>query len=213
MAAERVYSIQVVVRVSGVPPNNKHLAEIRKAVGAFLWQSQVFKCERNQLYLDLGKGGVCLVDHEAKAKALFQKNVLYGKDGEEKKDLSLLKFGKKDVLGRNTKDWLVEAEELGSSYTLNTVRLLYCYHVDQRRTVPKIEEKLTDLDWENLWNNLSHNFLTSDSRSTLFLLYNDLLLNKDKLYEYKIGRVADNICEICGKKDNNFHRLRECDAS
>lgn len=195
------------------PPNNKHLAEIRKAVGAFLWQSQVFKCERNQLYLDLGKGGVCLVDHEAKAKALFQKNVLYGKDGEEKKDLSLLKFGKKDVLGRNTKDWLVEAEELGSSYTLNTVRLLYCYHVDQRRTVPKIEEKLTDLDWENLWNNLSHNFLTSDSRSTLFLLYNDLLLNKDKLHEYKIGRVADNICEICGKKDNNFHRLRECDAS
>ncbi|KAL1378235.1 hypothetical protein pipiens_015719, partial [Culex pipiens pipiens] len=141
------------------------------------------------------------------------KNVLYGKDGEEKKDLSLLKFGKKDVLGRNTKDWLVEAEELGSSYTLNTVRLLYCYHVDQRRTVPKIEEKLTDLDWENLWNNLSHNFLTSDSRSTLFLLYNDLLLNKDKLYEYKIGRVADNICENCGKKDNNFHRLRECDAS
>ncbi|KAL1400940.1 hypothetical protein pipiens_007022 [Culex pipiens pipiens] len=142
------------------PPNNKHLAEIRKAVGAFLWQSQVFKCERNQLYLDLAKGGVCLVDHEAKAKALFQKNVLYGKDGEEKKDLSLLKFGKKDVLGRNTKEWLVEAEELGSSYTLNTVRLLYCYHVDQRRTVPKIEEKLTDLDWENLWNNLSHNFLT-----------------------------------------------------
>ncbi|KAL1380222.1 hypothetical protein pipiens_001423 [Culex pipiens pipiens] len=147
------------------------------------------------------------------ANRLHAKNVLYGKDGEEKKDLSLLKFGKKDVLGRNTKDWLVEAEELGSSYTLNTVRLLYCYHVDQRRTVPKIEEKLTDLDWENLWNNLSHNFLTSDSRSTLFLLYNDLLLNKDKLYEYKIGRVADNICEICGKKDNNFHRLRECDAS
>ncbi|KAL9695180.1 hypothetical protein quinque_014465 [Culex quinquefasciatus] len=139
------------------------------------------------------------VDHEAKAKALFQKNVLYGKDGEETKDLSLLKFGKKDVLGRNTKDWLVEAEELGSSYTLNT--LMSAVEQDDLQTVQELLTAGADVNFVNTTHKNETPLHVAVTASNAGLV--KLLLAKGANTE---ARNVDNkkpmdLCSILGEKE------------
>ena len=62
------------------PPLNRHIAEIKKICGNFIWHGLIFRVERNQLYLDYLKGGLRLIDPEAKMKALFIKNLLYNEN-------------------------------------------------------------------------------------------------------------------------------------
>lgn len=193
------------------PPDNVHIAKLRKIAGQFIWGSrQIFKVERKQLYLDYEQGGIKLVDPEAKAKALFIKTVLYGTGKDQIEDTTLLNFSKKQALSRNTREWLDLALSLKPNPTSTSVQTLYRHFVNENRTTPKVEQHFPAVDWHQLWENLGHGFLSSESRSQMFLLYNDLVVSKEKLFKYNIGRLTDDLCEWCGVPESNEHKIKHC---
>lgn len=82
--------------------------------------------------------------------------------------------------------------------------------MDERKICPKIENVFPNVMWENIWENLSHGFIPSDCKSQMFLLYSDLIISKDKLMKYNIGRLSTNICEYCQIVESNKHILTQC---
>lgn len=193
------------------PPDNVHIAKLRKIAGQFIWgPRQIFKTERKQLYLDYEQGGIKLVDPEAKAKALFIKTILYGTGNNQVEDTTLLNFSKKQALSRNTREWLELAVSLKPNPMSTSVQTLYRHFINENRTTPKVEERFPALNWNQLWENLGQSFLSSECRSQMFLLYNDLVISKEKLVKYNIGRLQDDLCEWCGVPESNEHKIKHC---
>lgn len=194
-----------------IPPSNQHLAQIKSACGKFIWTSFIFKLNRNQLYMDYRKGGLRLVDPEAKTKALFLKNVFhnYDKNGRNMEECYLLKDSINGKLSRNAREWLREGMLLNENLNLQTTHLLYEYLIDRNRQLPAIETKM-QLDWENVWENVSSNFLPLNERAYLYIFINDLVPNKEKLKAYNIGHINATVCEKCSLSDTNEHRIKQC---
>lgn len=192
------------------PPLNRHIAEIRKVCGNFIWNGFIFRVERNQLYLDYLKRGMKLIDPEAKVKALFIKNLLYNvdNDGNFIQENFLLEFRIPQRLTKNAREWISIAKDVHSRFQLNSTKLLYDYFVELNKCVPKIETKI-DSDWTIVWENINHNFLTMNDRSKLFCFVNNLIPTGDKLSAYNI-RKTPQLCAKCGVADNMGHRLKKC---
>lgn len=192
------------------PPLSRHIAEIRKLCGNFIWNGMIFRVERNQLYLDYFKGGLKLVDPEAKMKALFIKNLLYneGTDGDFIKESYLLEFRIPQRLTKNAREWISIATEIESRFQLTSTKLLYDYFVDRNNCVPKIEEQI-DIDWLTLWENLNQSFISLGDRSKLFCFANNLIATGEKLAAYNVRRTA-RFCDSCGGVDDVYHRLKVC---
>lgn len=180
-------------------------------VGQFLWGNNIFKADRNQLYLRCEDGGIGLVDVESKCKALFIRNILYDTYGNANRDEEyLLTLDCLSKLSRNEKEWVTEAKYLKDNFDLTTVKLLYWYFIDKRNTVPKIEQTFPLVQWENVWENINSNFLPMEDKSQLYLFVNDLIPNREKLFRYGIGRLQNSNCEVCLLPDDNKHRIMGC---
>lgn len=193
------------------PPRNYHLSKIKSMVGNFLWRGAVFRVSREQLYLDNDKGGLRLVDPESKCKALFVKSLLSNStdDGAGEEEY-LLQYGNKGQLTRNGKEWVEMAQNIRGNNWSQTSSLLYNYFINRLEIQPKPEKDHPEIDWITLWKNLSWNFLCSEDKTNIYLLYNDVIPNKEKLEAFGIGRLPSIVCEYCGVPDNNFHRVVEC---
>lgn len=84
-----------------IPPNNKHVAEIKMITGQFSWSHHTMvRVNRDQLYLDRAQGGLELIDPESQCQSLFIRNLLY--KNEKKRNHPLVKSSFKDVTN-NTK--------------------------------------------------------------------------------------------------------------
>lgn len=180
--------------------------------GKFLWHSFIFRVERNQTYLEYSKGGLKLVDPEAKIKALFLRNILYDPDGGdtilEEKYLLESRNSLTQRLTKNAREWIIEGKGLKEQYDYNCTRLLYNYFVSVNNCRPKVEQKI-DTNWPEIWENINMNFISTDIRSIVFSFANDLIANGKKLSTYNIRRSSES-CRRCGLLDTNFHRLKEC---
>lgn len=170
----------------------------------------MFKVERNQLYLDFEQGGIKLVDVESKAKSLFIKNIINVEDEQENEDPVLLHHPKIQSLGRNTKEWIQLALRVKENSALVSVKAIYRFFVDEKKIRPRVENVFPNINWEIIWENLSYSFIPSDCKSQMFLLYNDLIISKDKLVKYNIGRLTSNVCDYCPRTESNRHILKEC---
>lgn len=194
-----------------LPPSNAQLGQIKSACGKFIWSSFVFKVERNQLYLDYTKGGLRLVDPEAKAKALFLKNIFYNydEDGNIVEEKYLIDCNFIHKLTRNAREWLQEGLILKNNFTLKTTKLLYAFFIDKHGHKPKIESKM-NRNWENIWENINSRFINFQDRARMYALVNDIIPNKEKLQAYGIGHVISTCCEKCNLPDSNDHRIKKC---
>lgn len=148
---------------------------------------------------------------ESKCKALFIKNILYDRDGATNPEENyLLTLNCLSMLTRNAKEWIMEAKHLKESFDLTSVKLLYWYFIDKRNFVPKVEEKFPQIEWENVWENINSCYISLEDKSRLYYFVNDLIPNKEKLFNYGIGRLQNPNCETCLRVDNNTHRIMEC---
>lgn len=176
----------------------------------FLWNGYIFKVEHNQLYQDYLKGGLQLVDPEAKMKALFLKNVFFNPDGNgdfvEEKFLTELRT--QERLTKNAREWIQEEIQVKDSYNHNTTKRLYDYFVNLKNVTPKIEQKVNS-NWPVIWENIHRSFITTEDRSALFCFVNDIIANGQKLSTYNI-RSSPGTCKRCGSLDTNLHRLKQC---
>lgn len=207
-----VYILSKIWYVAQVfPPSNSHLAQIKSASGKFIWNGNIFKVNRNQLYLDYLKGGLNLVDPEAKTKALFIKNILYNVDfnGNFADENYLLSLNNSQKLTRNARDFLSLCQTLKEDTELTSTKLLYNHFISANSQLPKIEHVI-DADWAVIWENIHQSFLNMEDRSKMFVFVNDLVPNREKLKAYNIGNLVSTNCEKCGLVDSNTHRLKEC---
>lgn len=192
------------------PPKNIHLAKIKSTVSMFVWHNNVFKVDRKQLYLPFEKGGLGLQDPEAKCKALFLKSFVCNHDADN--EYYLLNLKQQSRLTRNAREWLEEGRFVVHNYNIGTCKMLYTYFLEKDNYQPKVESIFPEIDWENIWNNISSSFLHSEDRSKMFELVNDLVPNKKKLVDYGIRRMSD-VCDECQEVDTNEHRLKTCPKS
>lgn len=194
------------------PPLNKHIAQLKSICGKFLWNGFIFKIERNQMYLDYMKGGLNLIDPEAKIKALFLRNILYNPDGGdttvEEKYLLEMREAQTQRLTKNAREWIQEGKMLKERFNYNSTRHLYNYFVSLKNCTPKVEQNI-NINWAGIWENINMRFISTDIRSMVFCFVNDIITNGKKLSAYNI-RSSQGNCRRCGIADSNFHRLKEC---
>lgn len=93
---------------------------------------------------------------------------------------------------------------------MDSGKRVYSYFVNERKTRPRVEYIFPNIIWENILENLSHGFIPSECKSQMFLLYNDLVITKDKLVKYNIGRLSNNLCDYCPTSESNKHILKDC---
>lgn len=189
-----------------ITPSNLQIAKIKRISGIFIWKSQFFKVNRNQLYLDYCKGGLKLIDPENQCKSLFIRGLII-RSG-ERYDHYLLTTNNISFLSLNAKKWIDYAKGLDNNQCYNN-RELYWSFLNASVIKPSIEEKYPNFWWECIWENISKNFLSTYARSMLYLIFNDVIPNKVKMYNYT-DRVDNDRCNICNKPDTNFHRIKEC---
>lgn len=77
----------------------------------------------------------------------------------------------------------------------------------------KITNKFPDMPWEIIWENISAKFVSSQARSVLFEVFNDVYPNRIKMFNHNFANVSNCLCEICDKHDSNIHRIKECKNS
>ncbi len=197
-----------------IPPENLMLAKLRKTIGKFIWNGLLYKINRCQLFLSPKKGGLSLIDIEMKAKALFIKNILYKIEDNivvPNIDFLLLETSIRGLLTRNMREWLTDSEDLQNG-NLTSVKMLYFHFLDLRNHKPRVETEYPNIDWTQIWKNLSSSFLPTDWRAAVYLLVNDAVPNAARMRRHRISLDCP-LCRVCGHNDDNIHRLRLCDGS
>jgi Reverse transcriptase (RNA-dependent DNA polymerase) len=197
-----------------IPPENLILAKLRKTIGKFIWNGLLYKINRCQLFMSPKKGGLSLIDIEMKAKALFIKNILYKVEDDTvvpNSDFLLLETTIWGLLTRNMREWLTEAEDLQNG-NLTSVKMLYFHFLDLRNHKPRVETEYPNIEWAQIWKNLSHSFLPTDWRANVYMLVNDAVPNAARLRRHRISMDCP-VCRVCGNTDDNIHRLRLCAGS
>lgn len=191
-----------------IPPSNVHLAQIKKTTGYFLWGNhRIFKIERSQLYLHLLKGGLNLIDPETQCKSLFVRGLLFKNNTVY--NHYLMSTDNLKGLSLNTQRFIQKAKEIKNQPHLVTNKQMYDYMIDKLNIEVKVEKKYPQIQWEQVWENINQNFLTLSSRSTLYEIFNDIIPNKIKLFN-NISNTENYLCDVCGKPDNNIHRIINC---
>lgn len=195
------------------PPNNKHIAEIRKICFKFLWQGYFYSVAKIELYLPIYKGGLGLEDVESKTKSLFIKNLLFAKNASPSVDEYMIAQNHNRHLTRNAREWICLSIELKPRKVLNTSKLFYNYFIDQLNIKPRMQTELPNLDWETIFENLDKKFISSNAKTYLFSVLNELIPTRSKMYRHKIAGIDSPICLLCGNLDSITHRIKSCGSS
>jgi exonuclease III len=196
-----------------IPPGNAHIAQMKTAIGNFLWAGYLYRVHRTQLWLPRKKGGLALISIEDKTKALFLKNLMLKKtDGTTIYEPDFL-FNERQqlILSRNMREWA----ELSTEYdtrTLVTTKLIYNEMLRRKEIVPHIEQKVPEINWENVWRNISLNHLPTDWASAAYQVLNDIIPSGQKLFRHRIS-ADPPVCRTCGLLDSTDHRVKYCHGS
>lgn len=194
------------------PAENKQIAQIPRICKQFIFNSFIFKVQLQQLYLNVEYGGLSLIDVESKMKALFIKNLVF-MQGDQPVDNFMMEQKSNKQVTRNTREWIILAEEKKEYPRSNTCILIYRSLIQELNITPKIEQELPNLEWEIIWENVHQNFLSTNGKNSLFMTLNDIVPCKDKLFRHAIRGTSTNLCEYCGVVDSSKHRIKECKTS
>lgn len=192
------------------PPNNCHIAQIKTFCRNFIFKGVgIFKVCLNQLYLNVEKGGLALIDAESKMKSLFIKNILQ-RDQSSRRDDFMIMQEHSSTVTRNTREWIrmgLDIENLGMDLTCKRI---YTFLLDKQNIAPNIVKKYPNKSWDICWKNLNSNFISSEEKHFLFLFLNETIATKCKLFDKKISGTVNNLCEFCGGIDTLEHRIKLC---
>jgi hypothetical protein len=105
-------------------------------------------------------------------------------------------------LSRNVQEAFTSAEE-SLTRDLSSTKLIYLTLLERQGVTNYTETKYTQINFNQIWTNLSANYLPSDWRATTYLVVNDVIPNSQKL---RAHRIADGnvFCSRC------VHRLKKC---
>jgi hypothetical protein len=196
-----------------IPPGNKYIAQLRTAVGNFLWAGHLYRIDRRKLWLPKKDGGLALISIEDKVKALFLKNLMLRKsDGLSMYQPDFLYTERHTLtLPRNFREW-AELSTQFNTRLLTTTKLIYTEMQQRKNIVPKIEEKLPAARWTNIWRNLASNILPTDWSSSAYLVIFDVIPSGQKLHRHRIVTDPPQ-CSTCGMLDSTDHRVKYCNGS
>lgn len=196
------------------PPENKHICILRSLSGKFIWKGLFYKVERKELYLSVLKGGLALIDIESKCKALFMKNILFaGNNDIVNIDKFMFEQKTTKYITRNTREWLNEAEQFLNETHLNTCKKIYDAILFRMKITIKKMIELPNKNWLNLFENTNKNFLSSSTKSTLFMILRDIIPCNAKMFRHGVRGVTSPNCEDCGVPDTVEHRIKNCYSS
>uniref|UniRef100_A0A1W7R675 Putative tx1-3 aae n=1 Tax=Aedes albopictus TaxID=7160 RepID=A0A1W7R675_AEDAL len=194
-----------------IPPENKHIAQLRKKCGDFIWKGFFYKVERKELYAPIYKGGLSLTCVESKTKALFIKNILLsGQNGEI--DNFMIQQAMNKNLTLNTREWIKLSVTL-EEQNLKSSKQIYDYLILKQNIKIKQQEKNQNFQWETFYENFNQNFICSESKSTLFCVFRDIIPCNSKLYKHRVRGIDSPTCDSCGRIDTVDHRIKICSGS
>lgn len=195
------------------PPNNSHLAEIKTVSRNFIFKGiGIFRVCLNQLYLDVERGGLNVIDIDSKTKSMFIKNILKGNQNGGK-DNFMLRQEYNQSISRNARDLIRTAHDTEQCIDVTTCKTIYNFFISQQNIIPRITLKFPNKPWEILWQNLNQKFLSSDVKHFIFLVINDIIPSKEKLCDKRIQGNSDKTCNSCGRIDTIEHRFKTCGSS
>jgi Reverse transcriptase (RNA-dependent DNA polymerase) len=196
-----------------IPPGNPHIAQMKTALGNFLWAGHLYRVERKQLWLPRREGGLALVSIEDKMKALYLKNLMLKRvDGVLTFAPDFLHIERQSLnLPRNMKEWAGLSIEYDTQILCST-KLIYNEMLNRKRIVPKIQQKLPTINWKNVWSNLSLSHLPTDWIAVVYQVVNDIIPSGQKLFKHRIT-MDPPICSVCGLIDSTDHRVKYCFGS
>ena len=73
----------------------------------------------------------------------------------------------------------------------------------------KIEYKFADVEWSRVWRRLQSPMLEAGAREIFFLLINNIIANRDRLFS-KFRMVPSPNCVLCNVLHDNVHVFCEC---
>lgn len=111
------------------------------------------------------------------------------------------------------RQWIEVARLCKNDSLLDSSKAFYKHFLNQENFIPKVKVDFPQFQWTTIWKKLNFNFIGSDEKPMLFAFLNNLIPNKEKLMAYNIGRLSNNLCDICNGIDNNGHRIMECPQS
>jgi exonuclease III len=186
-----------------VPPENKHIAKIKQVLGRFLWAGSLYKIERNQLCMKIENGGLALVNIEAKTKALFAKTLVRNSDNFLSQGVGHINFS------RNMREWTTYAGTIVNVNSVST-KSLYSDLMQGLNNKPRVETKFPEIDWELTWRKFKLSHIPTDWKMSMYLILNDTISNNHRMFQHNIGGVQSPDCSVCGRRDTNAHRIKDC---
>jgi exonuclease III len=192
------------------PPNNVHIAKLKSAIGNFLWAGHLYRVGRPQLWLPRCRGGLALASIESKMKALFLKNLTLEKiDGIPTQRVDFLLQNRQNLnLTRNMREWMQLTEEFDTT-RLVTTKMIYNEMIERSNPKPRIEEKIPQAEWRQIWANCALKHIPTEWASAMFLVLNDCVPNGVKMRRHGIT-TEQPLCDLCGLLDDTNHRIKSC---
>ena len=203
------------------PPRKMDTQQVEKYIGYFIWKDFPYRVARQQLRLPLNKGGLNLVDVEAKCHTLMMKhcdNLIVGSNQDE------FEVALNNHLLINTAPQLqnfpayirpvfVKREQLLTTNgfsSLPPTRTLYKMLIEMNNITPHIVSSRPTIDWYKTWTNIHRSPMSSEWRSSLYLIINDAIGYGEKLLRH--GRVNSDQCNYCNchQVETLRHKFIEC---
>jgi hypothetical protein len=184
--------------------------QIKRAIGNFLWFGYLYKIDRRQLVISHLKGGLALTNVELKTESRFLRSNMFKKveDIFVGREDFLFVERKTTRLPRNVQEAFTSADEV-LTRNLSSTKLIYLTLLERQGFTNYIETKYTQINFSQIWKNLSASYLPSNWRVTTYLVVNDVIPNSQKLRAHRIGD-GNVFCSRCNYLDNNVHRLKKC---
>ncbi|XP_055608147.1 uncharacterized protein LOC129755599 [Uranotaenia lowii] len=111
------------------------------------------------------------------------------------------------------REWIMEARRIKEISQLDTSNKIYWNFINGKSIKPSPIDRFPDMKWKEIWINSNSKLISSTDRSSMFMLFNDLIPNKEKLRAYNIGNLQDSNCSECSQEDSNEHRIKKCTTS
>lgn len=194
-----------------LPINSIHVAKITATMGTFLWRGHPARVPMQQLARARDQGGLKLQLPALKSKALLINRHIQ-EIGSMPFYSSFLTQANPSIVPTNIPCLKIILQ----AYTLLPPRIQQYPSSDQihqhninQTDLPRVELRYQGVNWKRVWSNIGNRRLTSEQRSSWFLLVNEKIEHRQLWFT--IRRVDSELCSHCNAASETLkHKLSEC---
>ena len=200
-----------------LPPRKLDTQLVEKYIGYHIWRTFPYRVSRDQIRLPLNKGGLNLVNVEAKCRALLTKHCddIVNNKGDEFVIRDFNKYlqptsSKFKEYPNFIKAAFIQRDQLHfqNPLLLNSTKTIYSAIISEIQFIPPLQTANPTWNWSLAWSSLHKAPMSSEWRSSLYLVLNDAVPYGDKLFRH--GRAPTNKCPHCPGVESLLHRLCCC---